>query len=873
MFTKLKKKIEEENQTELVIGIPPPQLPTPNHSRRASDGGVGTPGLSTCSEASDSDREQKPKEQPQGSNLADNDSSRHKSSPPRRSVSTNADDEEISHKLQVIKREKQELERQLRESVRRVELLAGRCENREDIESFQSQEMAKVKHLLLCSQQELRAADERLRQRSQELQQARDRAVELEKALSKDGEQARARHLERDKAALEAEVDRLKQDSLQNATRISQLECELGSLTDEHDGLKHMHDVYKFKATTMIDEKDRHISDLEDKVRTLEKRLEGTTLTGDEHIQALVEERKQLEKKLDESRQHLSEVKTSWSDKINNLEAQIFNLNQKMAEDSQECSHMEKLLADAQQRLKDQQQQCAKFEEQLLDRDTELANMRCHYEEEFLRQRALQDCQLDELRMQAADLRAQLTQAQRDRDQEAIQAQAHISALETSQTEFVEREIEAEKQVTALENTGRCLKVELNKKVAECKMSQERIQELEASQQTLSEKASKLEKQLSLVLHSETTLKHSLKRSEAELKTMKEELAKLKKLLASAEMENKCLMKELETRQQQADKQQSRLEEEVTQLQKFLQSATEKLCRATRHNIGDPDSEYRHSDRSVEPVEYGFNVHDRRPSDSLLSRRISSAGVQPQKDKVEAVRQFPQPKNLRQLREFLGLVNFYRRFIPKCANILHPLHSLLVASGSKATAIQWNDQSTQAFRMIKEALANATMLTYPQLGVPQCVMVDASDAAIGAVLQQRVSGVWRPISFSRKLSPSERRYSTFGRELLAIYAAIRHFRHYVEGQEFFVLTDHNPLTYALRANSDSGAHVARELRQMPYIAEFTTDIRHVSGTDNAAADALSRGPVNAISLPSGVDFSTLTTAQRSDGESKRLLTA
>lgn len=591
MFTKLKKKIEEENQTELVIGIPPPQLPTPNHSRRASDGGVGTPGLSTCSEASDSDREQKPKEQPQGSNLADNDSSRHKSSPPRRSVSTNADDEEISHKLQVIKREKQELERQLRESVRRVELLAGRCENREDIESFQSQEMAKVKHLLLCSQQELRAADERLRQRSQELQQARDRAVELEKALSKDGEQARARHLERDKAALEAEVDRLKQDSLQNATRISQLECELGSLTDEHDGLKHMHDVYKFKATTMIDEKDRHISDLEDKVRTLEKRLEGTTLTGDEHIQALVEERKQLEKKLDESRQHLSEVKTSWSDKINNLEAQIFNLNQKMAEDSQECSHMEKLLADAQQRLKDQQQQCAKFEEQLLDRDTELANMRCHYEEEFLRQRALQDCQLDELRMQAADLRAQLTQAQRDRDQEAIQAQAHI--------------------------------VELNKKVAECKMSQERIQELEASQQTLSEKASKLEKQLSLVLHSETTLKHSLKRSEAELKTMKEELAKLKKLLASAEMENKCLMKELETRQQQADKQQSRLEEEVTQLQKFLQSATEKVNQLEKEAVANVSNSTSVSDLESKVVLLENQVSEKNKMLKLQQQRMS----------------------------------------------------------------------------------------------------------------------------------------------------------------------------------------------------------------------------------------------------------
>ncbi|XP_075732953.1 uncharacterized protein LOC142775441 [Rhipicephalus microplus] len=132
-------------------------------------------------------------------------------------------------------------------------------------------------------------------------------------------------------------------------------------------------------------------------------------------------------------------------------------------------------------------------------------------------------------------------------------------------------------------------------------------------------------------------------------------------------------------------------------------------------------------------------VLQRLPENGIVinTTNISSAGVQPQKDKVEAVRQFPQPKNLRQLREFLGLVNFYRRFIPKCANILHPLHSLLAATGSKATAIQWNDQSTQAFRMIKEALTNATMIPYPQLGVPQCVMVDASDAAIGAVLQQR----------------------------------------------------------------------------------------------------------------------------------------
>lgn len=594
MFTKLKKKIEEENQTELVIGIPPPppQLPapTPTHSRRASDCGVSTPGRSTCSEASDSDREQRPKKLPQG-NSTENDNSKHKGSPPKRSVPTGADYEEIYHKLQLIKREKQELERQLRESEQRVELLAGRCENREEIESFQSQEMAKVKHLLLCSQQELRAADERLRQRSQELQQARDRAAELEKALSEGGEQARARDLERDKTALEAEVDRLKQDALQNATRISQLECELGGLTDEHDGLKHTHDVYKSKAATMIDEKDRHISDLEDKVRTLEKRLQGTALTGDEHIQSLVEERKELEKKLDESRQHLSEVKTSWSDKINNLEAQIFNLNQKMAEDSQECSRMEKLLAEAQQRLKDQQQQCAKLEEQLLARDTEMANMRRSHEEELQRQRALQDSQLDELRMQAADLRAQLTQAQRDRDRETSQAQARI--------------------------------VELNKKEAECRKSQERIQGLEASQQTSSEKVSKLERQLSLVSHSETTLKHSLKRSEAELKTMKEDLAKLKQELTSAETENKRLTEELEAKQQQADEQRARLEEEVAQLQESLHSVTEKVEQLEKEAAANANNSTSLADLESKVAGLEDQVSEKNKMLKLQQQRIS----------------------------------------------------------------------------------------------------------------------------------------------------------------------------------------------------------------------------------------------------------
>ena len=114
-------------------------------------------------------------------------------------------------------------------------------------------------------------------------------------------------------------------------------------------------------------------------------------------------------------------------------------------------------------------------------------------------------------------------------------------------------------------------------------------------------------------------------------------------------------------------------------------------------------------------------------------------------------------------------------------------------------------------------------------------MTDASDTAVGAVLQH-IHGTWHPISFfSRKMTPAETRYSTFDRELLAVYLSIKHFRHLLEGRQFHVLTDHKPLTYALNSRSDR--HSPRQARQLDYIAQFTSTIRHVHGMDNVVADA------------------------------------
>ena len=100
-------------------------------------------------------------------------------------------------------------------------------------------------------------------------------------------------------------------------------------------------------------------------------------------------------------------------------------------------------------------------------------------------------------------------------------------------------------------------------------------------------------------------------------------------------------------------------------------------------------------------------------------------------------------------------------------------------------------------------------------------MTDASDTAVGAVLQQQINGEWKPIAFfSKRLKPAETRYSTFDRELLAIYLAIKHFQHFFEGRQFQILTDHKPLTFAF--NTQSSKLTPRQIRHLDFISQFTS---------------------------------------------------
>ena len=146
---------------------------------------------------------------------------------------------------------------------------------------------------------------------------------------------------------------------------------------------------------------------------------------------------------------------------------------------------------------------------------------------------------------------------------------------------------------------------------------------------------------------------------------------------------------------------------------------------------------------------------------------------------------------------------------------------------------------------------------------PLNITCDASDFAVGGVLQQHIDNVWQPLSFfSKKPTPAATRYSAFDRELLAVYATIRHFRHILEDRYFFVNTDHKPLTFVMTSVTERPS--LRQTRQLAFIAEFTTDIRYVTGETNFVADALSRLPVSFIDSTSTINYKELSADQALD---------
>ena len=241
----------------------------------------------------------------------------------------------------------------------------------------------------------------------------------------------------------------------------------------------------------------------------------------------------------------------------------------------------------------------------------------------------------------------------------------------------------------------------------------------------------------------------------------------------------------------------------------------------------------------------------------FLGHRVDQSGIRPRPDKVRAIQQFPAPSTVKQLRKFLGMMNFYHRFIPALATTLLPLHDMMKKKASNAS-IEWCELTREAFTKAKNQLCNATTLSHPIADSKLAIFTDASELGLGACLQQWQLGNWVPLAFfSRHLQPAQRRYSAFDRELLAAHLATKHFRHMIEGRHCVLITDHRPLVHAWKKSSDSWS--GRQQRHLSTIAEFHQDVIYRSGIYNEVADALSRAPIDTVIC--GVSFEEVAKAQ------------
>lgn len=274
-------------------------------------------------------------------------------------------------------------------------------------------------------------------------------------------------------------------------------------------------------------------------------------------------------------------------------------------------------------------------------------------------------------------------------------------------------------------------------------------------------------------------------------------------------------------------------------------------------------------------TEYGLTINtDKsefgREKLNFLGYHVSAAGIQPPDDKVEAISSFPKPKTIEELRRFLGMLNFYRDALPNQASKQLELNKLLHNTKRRdKTPITWTSASEEAFEQCRESIKEAATLSHPVPGAKQHIFTDASDTCMGAVLQQQQNSTWRPIAFfSKALNDTQRRYSVYDRELLAMYTAVKHFRRYIEGLEVVIHTDHRPLTYALRKAPSSNDTPKRE-RQLQFISQFCSDIQYVKGENNIVADTLSR--VEEITFASVLDYRRLAEEQEKSEELQSLM--
>ena len=221
-----------------------------------------------------------------------------------------------------------------------------------------------------------------------------------------------------------------------------------------------------------------------------------------------------------------------------------------------------------------------------------------------------------------------------------------------------------------------------------------------------------------------------------------------------------------------------------------------------------------------------------------LGHMVSLDGTSPQQAKVEAILHIPPPTDTTTLRSFLGLINYYRRFIPHFSSIAKPLNTLL----QKEQSYVWESAQQTAFETLQQALVSYPVLRPPDYSQPFVLQTDWGQPGIGAVLSQQPSSTEEFVVAyaSRSNNRAESNYSSYEGECLAAVWAVTYFRHYLYGRHFTLSTDHQPLHWLMTSDKLTG----KLARWALILQEYDFTIQYRAGTNNANADGLSRNPLS-----------------------------
>lgn len=222
-----------------------------------------------------------------------------------------------------------------------------------------------------------------------------------------------------------------------------------------------------------------------------------------------------------------------------------------------------------------------------------------------------------------------------------------------------------------------------------------------------------------------------------------------------------------------------------------------------------------------------------------LGHVISENGVKPNPEKLKVLKEYVPPKSPKQIKQFLGLVGYYRRFIPNFSKISQNLTKLL----RKDVKFEWGTNQQNAFEELIKCLMMEPILQYPDFNKEFNLTVDASNYALGAILSQKHGDKLLPIAYaSRTLNRAEGNYSTTEKECLAIVWAVKHFRPYLYGRKFIIYSDHKPLHWLFNVK-DPGSRLVRWRLKLE---EYDYEIQYKKGSTNNQADCLSRLQTNPI---------------------------